>query len=293
MWRQAAEASSFPTIDEVLGCSNHRPNMGGQQPGPMCEVEIPWCTDQGTNSRGGASRPGLVYDDQWALDQALLELETEATNFGTRMIRDSFVRRQYFDEIRRMSEDLLERVRGGRITPGAAAEEANTLRNSIMEASRLRSSDIGRAAAESLKSTGRTLAELQEQYARQLFRRTFAQLSAAERDQVFLSIVRSSGRSNPIVNARNLRWGRLGRGLIVLTVALAVYNIATAEDPVEATAHEGVTLGGGIAGGAAAGAVAGLACGPGAPVCVGVFVFVGGALGAFGADFGYSWLRSR
>ena len=37
------------------------------------------------------------------------------------------------------------------------------------------------------------------------------------------------------------------------------------------------------------GAVAGLACGPGAPVCVTVGVFVGGIIGSFGADFTFEY----
>ncbi|QCP13991.1 hypothetical protein FCL38_28915 [Pseudoduganella umbonata] len=41
----------------------------------------------------------------------------------------------------------------------------------------------------------------------------------------------------------------------------------------------------GIGGSIAAGALAGLACGPGAPVCVTIGAFVGGALAAFGAGF--------
>ena len=45
--------------------------------------------------------------------------------------------------------------------------------------------------------------------------------------------------------------------------------------------------------GALGGAAAGLVCGPGAPVCVTIGVFVGGALGAFGIDFGYTWLKGR
>jgi hypothetical protein len=39
----------------------------------------------------------------------------------------------------------------------------------------------------------------------------------------------------------------------------------------------------------AGGAAAGLACGPGAPVCVAVGVFVGGALAALGADFAFEF----
>lgn len=35
----------------------------------------------------------------------------------------------------------------------------------------------------------------------------------------------------------------------------------------------------------AAGALAGLACGPGAPVCVTIGAFAGGAMAAFGAGF--------
>lgn len=82
----------------------------------------------------------------------------------------------------------------------------------------------------------------------------------------------------------------LGRGFLFVTLAVAVYNIVTAEDKVEATAREGVILGGGFVGGAAGGAVAGLACGPGAIICVTVGVFVGGALGAMGADLSFGWI---
>ena len=42
--------------------------------------------------------------------------------------------------------------------------------------------------------------------------------------------------------------------------------------------------GAGIGGGMAAGMMAGLACGPGAPVCVTLGAFIGGALAAAGAD---------
>ena len=50
-----------------------------------------------------------------------------------------------------------------------------------------------------------------------------------------------------------------------------------------------MVLGGGFAGGAAGGAIARLACGPRAPICVTVGVFVGGALGALGADVSLGW----
>ena len=61
--------------------------------------------------------------------------------------------------------------------------------------------------------------------------------------------------------------------------------MATAEDKTREVAHEAAVLGGGFVGSAAAGAVAGLACGPGAPVCVTLGVFIGGVLGALGTDW--------
>lgn len=51
----------------------------------------------------------------------------------------------------------------------------------------------------------------------------------------------------------------------------------------QAYSKEIVITGAGI-GGIAGGALAGLACGPGAPVCVTVGAFVGGALAAFGVS---------
>ena len=82
---------------------------------------------------------------------------------------------------------------------------------------------------------------------------------------------------------RNL--SRAGRGLLVVSIALSVYSVASAEDKAGAARRELAATGAGIGGGIAGGALAGLACGPGAPVCVTVGAFVGGALAAFGVDF--------
>ncbi len=87
--------------------------------------------------------------------------------------------------------------------------------------------------------------------------------------------------------------GKAGRVFLVASIAISVYNVATAEDKVNAAGKEGASILGGIAGGAAGGAAAGLICGPGAPVCSAVGIFVGGAIGAFVASGGYDWLTAR
>jgi hypothetical protein len=261
--------------------------------GPICAVENPVCVDSGTSARTASPTPGPTCDAQWYVAQALREFESEGLNFGSRFIQDAGVRANYFREIKRTSADILQRVNSGKTTAIDGATEANTLRNEIMEASRIKSSDIGAAGAVKLKQTGKTLADLQEKGAMEKFGRSFEQLKESEQNQVFLGIVESAGRSRPSVTLRVARLGKLGKGFIVLTIALAVYNIATADDKVEATAREVGDASAGFLGGAAGGALAGLACGPGAPVCVTVGVFVGGALGALGMDFTFDWIKSR
>ncbi len=225
-----------------------------------------------------------------ALDASLSQLELAAFNFGYRYINDVRVRQSYINQTRRLAQEFRARVNSGSITAEQAARQVQSIRNEILEAHRLRSSDIGRAKAIGLKTSGLTLDDLVTRYANKMYGKPFASLSAHHKNQVFLEIVDSSGRSRASVNAAAMRYSTLGRGLIVVTLGVAVFNIATAEDKTRATAKEGAVLGGGFAGGAAGGAAAGLACGPGAPVCVTVGVFLGGALGALGAEMSFGWL---
>jgi len=155
-----------------------------------------------------------------------------------------------------------------------------------MEIIRGRSTPVGRAMAEQLKSEGRTLNELIARKTQQIHgnNAVFNQLTPAQQNTVYGEIVRSSGRSNPRISAMMRRLSYAGRGLIVLSIALSVYTVATSDDKVDAAGRELAVTGAGIGGGIAGGAIAGLACGPGAPVCVTVGAFVGGALAAFGVS---------
>lgn len=154
----------------------------------------------------------------------------------------------------------------------------------LMDAMRGQSSEIARAYAVSLKTQGKSLPELESKYAKKLFGRSFNALSETQKGKIWKEIVFSSGRPRMEANQLAKTMGRAGRGFIAVTVAISVYNIATAEDKIVASAKEGAVLGGGLLGSVAGGAAAGLACGPGAPVCVTVGVFVGGVMFAVGAE---------
>lgn len=225
-----------------------------------------------------------------ALDAELSLLESETLNFATRFIKDAKVRANYIQQTQRLSREYRAMVAAGTVPPEAAAQQVHALRNQILAAQRLQSSDIGLAKAVGLKKEGLTLLELTEKYARSRFGVAFESLPEASRNQVYLEIIESAGRARPGVNVAATRLGRLGRGLVIVSIGVAVYNVAEAKDKPRAIAREGVVFGGGFAGGAAGGALAGLACGPGAPVCVTIGVFIGGALGAMGADVAFGWV---
>lgn len=231
----------------------------------------------------------LAYDRS-KLEGTLSQMESAAMNFAHRFINDGKVRMSYITQTRKLAEEYRARVSAGTIAPAEAATQVQAIRNQILEAQRLRTSDLGRAEAVKLKKTGLTLTELSEKYARSKFGASFTSLSVANQNQVYLEIIDSSGRPRPSMNAAAKKYSKLGRGFLVVTIGVAIYNISVAEDKLKATVREGAVVGGGFAGGAAGGALAGLACGPGAPVCVTVGVLIGGAIGALGADYTFGWL---
>jgi hypothetical protein len=228
--------------------------------------------------------------DENTFKDALSQMESAAMNFAVRFINDNKVRLSYIHQTRELARNYQAIVASKKILPADAAKQVHAIRNDILEAHRLRASDIGRAKAIHLKATGLTWTELINKYSEIEYRELFKDLTKSQKNQVYLKIIEGSGRQRAAVNASVLKYARLGQGLVVVTVGIAIYNIVTAEDKLKATAKEGVVVGGGFAGGAAGGALAGLACGPGAPACVTIGVFVGGALGALGADISFGWI---
>ncbi len=252
-------------------------------PDPTGRVEPNSQTWFGLNGQSG---PAATPTDS-VLAESLQQLRDAFVDFGSRFIKDANVRADYVAKSGRYSDQIVERVNRGEITAREGAAEAQSMRNGLMDAGRLKSSDIGRAAAELEKATGKTMDELLAKYSRQLFSREFAELSTTEQDAVFLGIVKAAGRPNPRFTAIAEGLGKGGKGLLIISVAFSVYAIAESERPVRETVKQTASIGTGFLGSLAGGAAAGMVCGPGAPICAGVGVFVGGLLFALSADLAF------
>ena len=222
----------------------------------------------------------------WGLSQALAALDAALMSFGVRAQLDSAARFRYEKMVKAIPRIIQMEMQAGRWTLREAMDNAHRLRNQYLDAIRGRSSDMGRAYAESLKPSGQPLNFYIDKAARRLFPNIPPEnLTQTQQSRVFLELIESSGRPNAQVSQLARRLGYVGRGLIVVSLALAVYEVTTAEDKTAAAGRVGVGLSAGFAGSMAGGAAAGLICGPGAPVCVTVGAFVGAVVFAATADW--------
>jgi hypothetical protein len=230
--------------------------------------------------------PVYVPTRSRALADAAMALDSTALIFGEKFIRDSRVRANYLNQAREASREIQAYVYSGEMSAEEGALKIQELRNALLDAGRLQSSDLGRAVAVLEKATGKTLEELKAKYAGKLFNTEFATLNAAQRDAVFLEIVRAGGRPDPKYVKLAARVGKAGKAVLIVSFAFAAYNVATSDRPGREAVKQSVSIGAGIAGGAGVG----LACGPGAPICVGVGALVGGIVVALGAEQLFDWL---
>lgn len=154
-------------------------------------------------------------------------------------------------QVAALADDVRRQVAMRRLTWRQAAEQANELRNTIMTLMRGRSTPVGRAMAERLKLDGKTLNELIASKTQRLYgpKVDFNKLTTAQQNAVYSEIVKSAGKTNPRVSALVSKLSIAGRGLLVISVGLSVYTVATADNNAEAAAREATTTGAGIAGG--------------------------------------------
>ncbi|MCH9691710.1 MAG: hypothetical protein K0U59_06555 [Gammaproteobacteria bacterium] len=228
-----------------------------------------------------------MNDNTTGLDTAIAGFESTSVNFGARLIPDAKVRIEYNLKSNAFSKEIIENVKLGKITVSQGAAQAVEMRNFLMDAMRGKTSEIARAYAVNLKTQGKSLPELEEQYSKRKFNKPFNQIPANQKGAVWREIVFSSGRPNTKANKLAKNMGRAGRLFIGSAIAISIYNISTSEDKLRGTAKEGAVIGGGLLGSVAGAAGAGLLCGPGAPICVGIGVFVGGAMSAVGTEIAF------
>jgi hypothetical protein len=110
-----------------------------------------------------------INKDKIAFENAVKALEAQIANAGVHLTIDSGARFAYANEVKKMADQLRHDATTGKITWANAAKQAQETRNLIMEISRMRSTPIGRAVAQKIKSDGISLNELVALHMRRLY----------------------------------------------------------------------------------------------------------------------------
>lgn len=233
------------------------------------------------------------------LEIAVRGILPAAKKFADLLMRDSRLRRDYVDEAERVSKLLLEvteHAQNGETLRDKTLEDsawwANKIRNDIMNATRDASSELSRMLAILKKEKGLSFDDALARKTKAKFGRSakFEYLTEGQREQLFKAVIVSSGKSNSLVNAIVLKgFPHFSDGLRAISVGVAVFHIANAEDQVKAALEEAIVIGGSAAVAVALPAAYGLAfAGPPGPFIAFGLYFVGGMIGAALGEVGFT-----
>lgn len=213
------------------------------------------------------------------LDRALELMEGTALRFSLDAISDEKIRMSYLKNIKRMSEQTLADVKAGKITAQEGVAFSHEMRNKILVEHRKWTSAQGLAVVQRKKKDGRTLKWLLDRYSNDLFKRSYESLSAAEQRKVHYTILEAAGRDDAKFTQGTKKMVIMGKLGVLVTAALATYQILNAENKPKETARQGIIVGGGALGGVLAGLGVSALCGPGAPICAIAVVLAGSVVG--------------
>lgn len=213
------------------------------------------------------------------VDAAISDYEAIATKFAQSAIKDGRTRENYMNHIKRISTEVKEQVKAGKISVKEGAEYCNQLRDKLFVEYRKYTSAVGVAQAEELKLNPKGIDFYLNKYAAKQFGKQFSDLTEAEKNRIYYTVLESAGRSNAAVSAEAARLRVMGKIGILMTAVLAVYQVIRADRKIKEAARQGSIVAGGMLGGGVAGIGASVVCGPAAPVCVFAVVALGSNLG--------------
>lgn len=218
------------------------------------------------------------------LDRALELMEGTALRFSLDAISDEKIRSSYTKNIKRMSQQVRDDVQAGRITAQEGVRFSHEMRNKIMMEHRKFTSAQGLAIAQRKKKDGKGLKTLLDIYSENLFQKGYDSLSDVEKNKVHYAILESSGRDNARFTAGTKKMLVMGKLGVLVTAALATYQILNADNKPKEAARQGIIVGAGAVGGILAGMGVSALCGPGAPICAIAVVLAGTIAGGVAGE---------
>lgn len=107
----------------------------------------------------------------------------------------------------------------------------------------------------------------------------WCRFTGEQQQKVHYTILEAAGRDDAKFTKGTKKMLIMGKLGVLVTAALATYQILEADNKPKEAARQGIIVGGGAAGGVFAGAGVIALCGPGAPLCAIAVVLVGSVVG--------------
>jgi len=214
-------------------------------------------------------------DGTQILAAAKNSFESAAIKFSIDAISGANIRVRYINGIKRMSQMIQSEVDSGKISVRDGANFCNEMRNQILLETRKISSPQAKAYAELKKPNGPNLSESLDKYSVRLFKKPFSELTESEKDKASYAVIESSSRNQISISTATQRLRIAGKVGILITAAIAVHTILTANDKLSEAARQGTVIQGGVLGAYLAGLAVSSICGPGAPFCAIAVVIIG------------------
>ncbi|KAJ3559522.1 hypothetical protein NM688_g295 [Phlebia brevispora] len=232
-----------------------------------------------------ASAQAADSADGWSkLHIALFLMQSTAIIWGRWFTMDATVRTQYASAVATGAADIRARWESGALSLENAVGEAVSMRNSWLRDCRTRSSPLGLLVAESIKPQGLSVTQILDRYALRKYNKPFADLTAEEGRQVVGAAIDASGRANRRITGIMKNLGRVGKAVMVVGVAISMYQVVTAEDWKKEAFVQAGTWSASIVGGAIGTGVGSLA-GPIGAILGGL---AGGIIGSLVGDLALS-----
>ena len=149
-------------------------------------------------ANSGSASSVSAASDIAAFEHIFRAIHGDIVTYAAYALNDPHVRALYDQSIQAAANELRDAAKSGKISWKQAAVEANQLRNAIMEALRARTSPIGLAKAQALKTQGKALNTLIAEKTIAGFgpNADFNRLAPAQKNQVFAAVVESAGKAN-------------------------------------------------------------------------------------------------
>jgi len=227
----------------------------------------------------------FIIDLNTIAETAFDNIHALSAHFAKELTELPEIRSWYLKTVKSEIRKIRQMVESGKIGWLEASEKAHAIRNEVMEKGRKRGNAIGLVIARILKKTGREYTKLLNKYLKEIFPgKTFEQLTDLEKQKLYAVLVERAGSPNVKVT-KDVHLGKfIGRGLWIVTAALAAHHVIEAENKIEETGRQVSIVAGAVAGGATGAKLGIIFGGPIAYITAPLGSIIGSIAGAVGAE---------